>query len=195
MNREISFQQYRSIDLTILAVVLAVSQFVIYFASSVLYPEQLYVVSPVAAMAALVMMRWNGYAAVHALLGGVLYTALAGGTWQHFVIYGIGNLLCLPALLMLKHFGKERVRTEAVLAVGFALCTQLLMWLGRAGLAFVLGFEPAACLGFITTDILSGLFTAVIIWVVRRIEGLFEDQKHYLLRLQSERQVEGREKF
>ena len=72
MNREISFQQYRSIDLTILAVVLAVSQFVIYFASSVLYPEQLYVVSPVAAMAALVMMRWNGYAAVHALLGGVL---------------------------------------------------------------------------------------------------------------------------
>ena len=186
MNRQISFQQYRSIDLTILAVLLAISQFVIHVASSVLYPEQLYVVSPVAAMTALVMMRWNGYAAIHALLGGVLFTALSGGTWQHAVIYGGGNLLSLLAWLMLKGFGKERVRTDAVLAVVFALCTQVLMWLGRAGLAFVLGFEPAACIGFITTDALSGLFTAVIIWVVRRIEGLFEDQKHYLLRLQSE---------
>ena len=195
MNREITFQQYRTIDLSILAVVLAVSQFVINLASSVLYPEQLYVVSPVAAMTALVMMRWNGYAAVHALLGGIFFTVLSGGTWQHIVIYGGGNLLCLLALLMLKAFGKERVRKEAVLSVAFALCTQALMWLGRAGLAFVLGFEPAACLGFITTDVLSGLFTAVIIWVVRRIEGLFEDQKHYLLRLQSERQVEGREMF
>lgn len=195
MNRQISFQQYRAIDLTILAVLLAISQFVIFLASSVLYPEQLYVVSPVAAMVALVMMRWNGYAAVHALLGGVLFTALSGGTWQHILIYGGGNLLSLLALLMLKIFGKERVRTEAVLAVGFGLCTQALMWLGRAGIALALGFEPAACLGFITTDILSGLFTAVIVWVVRRIEGLFEDQKHYLLRLQSERQVEGREKF
>lgn len=193
MNRQISFQQYRTIDLTILAVVLAVSQFAIFLASSVLYPEQLYVVSPVAAMVALVMMRWNGYAAVHALLGGVLFTALSGGTWQHALIYGGGNLLSLLSLLMLKTFGKERVRKEALLAVVFGLCTQALMWLGRAGLAFALGFERAACLGFITTDILSGLFTAVIIWVVRRIEGLFEDQKHYLLRLQSERQVEGRE--
>ena len=195
MNRQISFQQYRSIDLTILAVLLAISQFVIHVASSVLYPEQLYVVSPVAAMTALVMMRWNGYAAIHALLGGVLFTALSGGTWQHAVIYGGGNLLSLLAWLMLKGFGKERVRTDAVLAVVFALCTQVLMWLGRAGLAFVLGFEPAACIGFITTDALSGLFTAVIIWVVRRIEGLFEDQKSYLLRIQQERQVEGREQF
>lgn len=195
MNRQISFQQYRSIDLTILAVLLAVSQFVIFLASTVLYPEQLYVVSPVAAMVAIVMMRWNGYAALHAALGGVLFTALAGGSWQQFVIYGVGNLVSLGALLLLKAFGKERVRQDSFLSLTFAFCVQLLMWLGRAGLAFALGFEPAACLGFITTDVLSALFTLVIIWVVRRVEGLFEDQKIYLLRLESERQVEGREKF
>ena len=186
MNRQISFQQYRTIDLTILAGVLAISQFVIHMASSVLYPEQLYVVSPAAAMVALVMMRWSGWAAIHALLGGVFFTALAGGTVQHFLIYGLGNLLSLGALILLKLFGKERVRKEAVLSIVFALSAQILMWLGRAGIAFVLGFEPAACIGFITTDVLSGLFTAVIIWIVRRIEGLFEDQKHYLLRIQSE---------
>lgn len=193
MNRQITFQQYRAIDLTILAVLLAISQFVIYFASSVLYPEQLYVVSPAAAMAAIVMMRWNGYAAIHAVLSGVLYALFAGGTAQHFAIYGGGNLLCLLALLVLKIFGKERVRKDGILSAVFGLAAQILMWLGRAGVAYLLGFEPAACIGFITTDILSGLFTLAIVWVVRRIEGLFEDQKHYLLRLESERQVEGRE--
>ena len=30
------------------------------------------------------------------------------------------------------------------------------------------------------------LFTLVIIWIVRRVEGLFEDQKHYLLRIAQE---------
>lgn len=186
MNRQISFSQYRTIDLIILAAVLAISQFAIHVASSFLFPEQLYVVSPVAAVTALVMMRWSGYAAVHAIFGGLFFTALAGGTWQHFVIYGAGNLLGLAALVMFRIWDKERIRGDAVLTLVFALCTQLLMQLGRAGIAALLGFPAAACLGFITTDVLSAIFTLFIIWIVRRIEGLFEDQKHYLLRIQSE---------
>lgn len=195
MNRQISFEQYRSIDLTIMAGVLAISQFFIYAASSFWFPEQLYVVSPVAAMVALLMMRWSGYAAIHALFGGLFFTALSGGTWQHYIIYGLGNLLSLLALAMFKVYDKERVRNDAFLALTFALLTQLLMQLGRAGVAAVLGFPAAACIGFITTDVLSALFTLFIIWIVRRIEGLFEDQKHYLLRIQSEQKVERGEQF
>lgn len=187
MNREISLSQYRTIDLSILAVLMAVSQFVIYVASSFWYPEQLYVVSPVAAMVALVMMRWGIWAGIHAALGGVLFTLLSGGTVQHFLIFGVGNLISLPALIYFRIFTKERVRKDAFLTVVFALLVQILMMLGRSAVAAVLGFPADACLGFITTDILSCLFTAVIIWVVRRVEGLFEDQKHYLLRIQSER--------
>ena len=193
MNRQLSIQQYRTIDLTILALVLTVTQVLIQIAASFWFPEQLYVVSPVAAMAALVMMRWNGYAAIHAVLGGIVFAVAAQGTSQHFLIYGGGNLLSLLALFLLKGFGKERVRKDGFLALTFAFCVQLLMWLGRAGVAFLLGYAPEACLGFITTDVLSCLFTLVIIWIVRRVEGLFEDQIHYLLRLASERKVEGRE--
>lgn len=193
MNRQISIQQYRAIDLTILALVLAFTQVLIQIAASFWFPEQLYVVSPVAAVTALVMMRWNGYAAIHAALGGIVLAASAHGSAQHFLIYGGGNLLSLLALLFLKGFGKEKIRKDGFLAEVFALCVQLLMWLGRAGVAFLLGYTPEACLGFITTDVLSCLFTLVIIWIVRRIEGLFEDQIHYLLRLASERKVEGRE--
>ena len=166
---------------------MAISQFAIYVASSFWFPEQLYVVSPVAAMVALVMMRWGAWAGIHAALGGVLFTLLSGGTVQHVLIFGAGNLVCLLALIYLRIFTKERIRKDAFLTVVFALLVQILMLLGRSAVAAVLGFPADACLGFITTDILSCLFTAVIIWVVRRVEGLFEDQKHYLLRIQSER--------
>ena len=195
MKRQISVGQYRAIDLTILMAVLAVSQCVIYAASAFWFPEQLYVVSPVAAMVALVMMRWNGFAAVPAVLGGVIFVALSGGTWQHLVIYGVGNLASLLALILFRIFDKERIRSDTLLTLLLGLCVQLLMMLGRAGIAAVLGFPAEACLGFITTDILSGLFTMLIVWAVRRIDGLFEDQIHYLLRLESERQAEGREQF
>lgn len=186
MDRQISLSRYRTIDLVFLGGILAISQVLIYYASSAWFTDQLYLVSPVAVVVALVMMRWNGYAAIHALLGGLLFTALSGGSWQQYVIYGGGNLVSMIALVMFKLFGKERIRNDTFLTVVFALCVQLLMQLGRAGLAAVLGFSGDACLGFITTDILSELFTFCVIWIVRRIDGLFEDQVHYLLRVKQE---------
>lgn len=195
MKQQISLSQYRSIDLTILAVVMAIVQIVIYYAASIWYADQLYIVSPVAIVVTLVMMRWGGWAAIHAVLGGVLYAYISDGSWQQFVIYGAGNLISLLALIMFKMFGKEKIRQSATLSVVFALCVQILMLLGRAAAAWVLGHGFGVCLGFITTDALSILFTGCIAWVIRRIDGLFEDQIHYLLRMQSEQSTEGREQL
>lgn len=195
MDRQRTFGQYRSIDLIILLLVQAASQFVIHFAATVLYADQLYVVSPVAAVAALVMMRWNGWAAIHILLGGVLYALMAGGNWQHILIYGVGNLLALAGLLMLKWLGKDRIRKDGLLTMLYALLTQLLMQAGRSAVAAVLGFPAGALLGFLTTDLLSGLFSMVILWSIRRADGLFEDQKQYLLRIAHEQKNERGEQF
>lgn len=195
MNRQISFSQYRAIDLSILSVVLAVCQFLTQMAVSFWFPEQLYVVSPVAGMTALVMMRWSGWAAIPAGLGGVLFVWLSGGNFQQMLIYVLGNLASLLALFLFKLFCKEKIRKDGFLAVVFAIAVQLLMQLGRAAMAMVLGHSAEACIGFITTDILSMLFTVFIIWTARRIEGLFEDQKNYLLRIQREQQVERGEQF
>ena len=195
MKRQISFEQYRTIDLIILLAVLVVCQYLILLAATAWFPAQLYVVSPVAAMVALVMMRWGGWAAIHALAGGLLFTFLSGGTWQQYLIYGGGNLTALLALVMFRFFAKERIRQDTLLTLAFGLCTQVLMQLGRAGIAAVLGYSWEACLGFLTTDSLSVLFTLFVVWIVRRTDGLFEDQKHYLLRIQSEQENEGREQF
>ena len=195
MKQQISFQQYRTIDLGILGIFMAVSQLLTQFAVTKWFPGQLYVVSPVAIIVTLVLMRWGLWGAIHAAAGGLIYAVLAGGNMQHMLIYGLGNLLSLAALLMFKIFDKERVRQSAFLSILFALSVQLLMQLGRAAVAMALDNPATICIGFITTDSLSDLFTVLVIWVARRVEGLFEDQKHYLLRLERERQDEGREQF
>lgn len=125
-----------------------------------------YIVSPVAAVAALVMMRWSLWAAIPAALGGALLTLLSGGSAQQMLIYGAGNLLSMLALVYLKLLGKERVRRNTVLTLIFAILVQLLMQLGRAAVAFLLGHALQACWDFITTDAMSILFTLVIIWNV-----------------------------
>lgn len=187
MNRQISLSQYRTIDLGILTGLMAISQFVIHFAVTRWHAQYTgYIVSPVAAVVALVMMRWGPWSAIPAALGGVILTWLSNGTSEQMLFYGAGNLLSMLALLYLKGFGKEKVRTNVVLSLLFALAVQLLMQFGRAGVAFLWGHDLLACWGFITTDAMSILFTVVIIWIVRRVEGLFEDQKHYLLRVQQE---------
>ena len=196
MNRQISLSQYRAIDLSILTGLMAVSQVAIHLAVSFWRADQTgYIVSPVAAIVALVMMRWNLWAAVPALAGGAVLTLLSGGTAEQMLMYSAGNLLSLLALLYLKLIGKERVRGNVMLALFFAILVQLLMQFGRAGVALLVGHPLQACWDFITTDAMSILFTLVIVWIVRRVEGLFEDQKHYLLRVQQEQTCKGGEQL
>ncbi len=196
MKRQISLAEYRSVDLAILTVLMAVSQAVIQWAISYWRADMTgYIVSPVAAVAALVMMRWSLWAAIPAAVGGIVFSLLSGGSVEQTLIYSLGNLLSLLACLFLKLVGKERVKGNVVLSLLFALITQLLMQLGRAGIAAAQGYSWRACLDFITTDAMSILFTLVIIWIVRRVEGLFEDQIHYLLRIQKEQSEKGGEQL
>ncbi len=187
MDKKISLQQYRSIDLGIMAVLLLITQVLISLAANVWFKWEMYIVSPVAVVTALVMMRWGPWAGLHAVLGGLVYTLMASGTWQHYLIFGLGNLLSLLAMLLLKVFGKEKVRGSVLLTLVFAFSVQMCMLLGRALVALVLGCSLPECLAFITTDLLSVLFTMVILWIARRVDGLYEDQKHYLLRIQEEK--------
>ena len=70
MNRRLSLKQYRNLDLFFFAVMLCISETLIVNAAIRWYPDQLYTVSVSAAITAIVMMRWGGLAAIHAVLGG-----------------------------------------------------------------------------------------------------------------------------
>ena len=183
MGRHLTYQQYRDIDLTLFAAILCLSETLIVRAARIWFPDQLYTVSVVGAVTAIVLMRWGGCAAIHALLGGLVFSLASGGTPKQTLIYCVGNLLALLMLLPRRLLGAERIRGDAFLSVGFGLLTLLLMHLGRAAVALAMGAAARDCLGFFTTDALSLLFTGVIVWIARRLDGIFEDQKHYLLRV------------
>ena len=191
MKRQLSFQQYRAIDLAMLAALLCITEMLIVRAATWWFPDQLYTVSVVGALTAIVLMRWGPWAAIHAALGGAVFCLASHGSFRQLVVYCIGNLFSLLMLLPLKYLGGERIRLDAVLSVCFGLLTLLLMQLGRALTAFALGTEFQTCLGFFTTDALSLLFTGVIIWIARRLDGIFENQRHYLLRIHKEEEKGG----
>ena len=190
MKRQFTFQQYRMIDLGLFAVMLLIFEYIIVSAATKWFPGQPFTVSVVAAVTGIVMMRWGYWGGIHAALGGIFFCMFSGAEPEQYLIYGLGNLLSVLAVLFIRWQGDRKIRTTPLLSLVYAAGTQVLMQLGRIAVAVVLGHSFRNCLGFITTDALSILFTMVIIWVVRSLDGLFEDQKTYLLRLQEEREKE-----
>ena len=185
MRRQRTWQEYRAIDLALMALMLLIFEFLIVNAAGFWFPDQLYTVSLAAAVVSIVYMRWGAWGAVHAAEAGAVYCLFAGGSREQYVIYCAGNLFSLFAVILLKAVGKENVRTGR-LSLVFPLLVQLLMHAGRACTAVLLGAAVPAAANFFTTDSLSYLFTFVIIWIARKLDGVYEDQKHYLLRVHAE---------
>lgn len=190
MRRQRTWKEYRAIDLALLGAALAVFEFLIVRAANWWFPGQPFTVSLAAAMASIVYMRWGWWGAIHAVEAGLVFCFFSGASGPQYVIYCAGNLFSVLAVLLLDRVGKERVRTGH-LSLVFPLLVQVLMQAGRALAALALGAGPASVVGFFTTDSLSLLFTFVIIWIARKLDGVYEDQKHYLLRVHAEEGQKG----
>lgn len=192
MNKSLTFKQYRIIDIAILAAVLAVSETLICRATNSWFPEQPYTVSVVTAVIAIAMMRWSGWAAIHAVLGGIVYCFASGGTADQYVIYAVGNCFALAAILIFKWLTKEKVRTNPLLSVVYTVAVHLLAQTGRWCVSMAFGGDVKAIVAFLASDALSCVFAVVIVLITRRLDGMFEDQKHYLFRLEKKREEERR---
>ena len=193
MNRHLSFQSYRALDLTMFAGMLALFEWIGTTAAVTWFPGQPFAVSVTAAVTAIVMMRWGAWALIHAALGGLVYCLAQRASGEQYAIYMLGNLLAAAALALLRRPGRDRIRQDALMAMVFGACVQVLMQLGRALVALIFGEGLMVSVNFLLTDALSILFTAVILWIARRLDGVFEDQKSYLLRLQAEQEREREE--
>ena len=154
------------------------------------FPAQPYAVSVVPAVLAIVMMRWGPWAALHGVLGGLAYCLFSRAGMKQYLIYCLGNLGGLAALGLRKKMGEEAIREDALRTLLFGFVTVLCVDAGRAAVALAFGAAPGACLGFFATDVVTWLFTLVIVWIVRHLDGIFEDQHHYLLRVRKEQEAE-----
>lgn len=190
-----TFKQYRAIDLTILGVILLVCEFVTATAASKWFPNELYTLSPTITVVCIVMMRWNGYAAIHALLGGFVYCFASGAQDKQIIIYCIGNCFALLALTLFKALGKEKIRSRFYFTLLFVFAAFLGTQAGRWIIGIAFG-APVDSFGvFISADIITLLFTVVVVLISRKADGLFEDQKSYLIRTEEERRKKEAEKY
>ena len=185
MGKRRTFSQYRLIDLVLFAVITVIFEVIVSKAARV-FPSQPYSISIVSAVTCIVFMRWGLYGCFHAVLGGFVTCYATGGSLEQYVIYVLGNTFSVLAVLYLNKIGSDRVRNSAWLSVFMAGLVALLMQIGRGIVAVILGNSLDIAVGFILGDVLSGVFAMVIVGIARKLDGVFEDQKHYLLRINRE---------
>ncbi|MCR5297614.1 MAG: hypothetical protein K6E17_09415 [Clostridiales bacterium] len=186
MQTQRSIQQYRAIDLTLFAVILTVFETVLIQAGTKWFPQEAWMVSVTPVITAIVMMRWGPWAAIHAVLGGAALCFLTGAAQTNprmIPVYCIGNLGGMAGLILLKKAGSEKIRGNAVQSMLFGGVVLLGMLAGRALVSLIVIRDFGALIMYFTPEAVTLLFTLVLMWVVRRPDGLFEDQKHYLKRL------------
>lgn len=188
--KERTLEQYRAIDLAIMAVLLVAFETITATAATKWFSSQVYMLSPTITIICIVMMRWGGYAAIHAVAGGAAFCVASGASMQQFIIYCIGNCAALAAMLLFKTHGKEQVRSKTFLTLVFIVATYFGAQLGRWFVGLLFGGAVDSLIVFLTTDSLSLLFAIVLVLIAKRTDGLFEDQKAYLIRTADERRRE-----
>ncbi|MBD5103685.1 MAG: hypothetical protein HDT47_02345 [Ruminococcaceae bacterium] len=194
MNK-MTFNQYRAMDLVILAVVTAVFETITTLAATKWFPDQLYTLSPTITMVCIVMMRWGGFAAIHAFVGGAAFCMASGATEQQMILYCVGNCFSLLALILFKFIGKAKIKDKFYFTVLFTVCAYIGAQLGRWLVSLLFGGPLDSVIVFLTTDSLSLLFAIVVVLISRRADGLFEDQKSYLIRIDKERRKKEAEDY
>lgn len=186
MAKQLTFRQYRRMDLLFFTASLALCEALIALASNRWFPGEPYTLSITAAVCAIVYIRWGVFGAIPALAGGLAFSLASGAAAEQYVIYLGGNLLSLLILFFIRKLTWKKICADALLSMLYGFLTCLLMQLGRIIIALSFGKPIAVCIGFITTDILSLLFAVLLAWVARRLDGILEEQKHYLFRVQKE---------
>lgn len=188
--KEITFKQYKAIDVSLLTVLLFIFEALATYASTHWFSLQALALSVTPLMLSLIMIRWGWPAVISAVAAGVAYCVAGGGTATQYVIYCVGNAFALLSLLVIKAFGKDEIRKNKFKLTVYTVSTYLFICIGRWLVS--LAFEPTikTLLVFITTDIISLVIALVGVFALRNNDGMLEDQKTYLLRLDRERKEE-----
>ena len=186
MENKITFDQYRAMDLLIFSVLTAVFEFITTLATTKWFFAQPVAISITLVLVLITMPRWGAYSAIVAVVGGVVYCAASGASWEHYLIYSIGNVFALVSLIYFKVFGKEKVKASFLKTLLFATTSYVSVALGRwlVSLVFSAGFGEL--IAFLLTDLITLLFAVAILYSCRGVNGLIEDQKQYVIRVHEE---------
>ena len=187
---QITFRQYKSIDLTLICIITAIFETIATLATNKWFHLQAMAISITLTMTCIAIMRWSAYAVIPSAIGSLAFCIVSVATPIQYLIYCGGSLFSLLSLFIVKCVGKEKLRRDFVWRLIFVSFTYLSTVLGRWLISLL--FEPSlmSLITFITTDILSLLFAVVVMSLLKGADGMIEDQKEYLLRIDRESKEE-----
>ena len=186
--KNLPFKQYRNIDLFLFGFLLIFSETITTLATNKWFYAQPIAISTTFVFICIMMMRWSGFAAIHATVGGLVFCIASGAKPHQYLIYIVGNCLALVAMLWFKLLTKEKIRKTPSLLVTFTISAYLLMQIGRWVVSLFFSGTLNTLLTFVTTDSITLLFAIAVMILMRKVDGIIEDQKTYLFRLQRERE-------
>lgn len=190
MRRSITFRQYRTMDLLFWTILLCLCEALIVLGARLWFPFEAYTLSIIPAVSAIVMVRWGAAAALPAFAGSFAFCTLSGASLSQYLIYCLGSMAILALLPIIRNTGWKRLREDVLLCMLYGFAAGILMQAGRFILALVLGTAPSAAVAFFITDTLSVFFSVLLVWIARRLDGILEDQQHYLTRIRKETEQE-----
>lgn len=187
-KKTITVEQYRGIDISIFFLLTCALEIINVFIFKKYFPEQMFCISIVLPMSLLVMQRWNGWAVLIALGGGIASCVASGdASIANVAVYGIGNCFVVFNLFWYLAVGKKKIQGNIVLKILFTASGYLLICIGRTLVSLLFeGQFIDNLLAFTAADGLNAIVGLVIILIAARQNGLFEDQIVYLKRQHEE---------
>ena len=193
-SRLISVKQYRATDLTIFALITIVSELLGYFATVWFSGVADFTLSLVIPITCLVLVRWGWQATFFPIIGGAVFCLVGKLGVNYYATYCLGGTFIMLMLLPAKLIGVDRIRSKWYFTALFAVGAWLCVYLGRSVLwAISYAISPVegatALTGFtgFWLDIMSLFAGVAVLLIMRKLDGMFEEQKSYLKRMDKER--------
>ena len=188
INGVVSYNQYKLVDILLFMVIMAALEAVNVFAIKRWFPDMLFAVSLMFTVSLIVLVRWNFLAAIFPVLHGVLYCAFLSVFqtvgYEEYIIYSVGNSFLLLSWFLFKFIPKEKMFSKWYLTLIYPVVAFVLVLFGRTFAAMCFGTGFVEALGsYFFTESLNIVFAIIALLILRRVDGMLEDQKTYLKRV------------
>lgn len=193
INGVVSYNQYKLVDILLFMVIMTALEAVNVFAIKRWFPGMLFAVSLMFTVSLMVLVRWNFLAAIFTVSHGVVYCAFLSVFqtvgYEEYIIYAVGNSFLLLSWFIFKIIPKEKLFSKWYLTLIYPLVAFVLVLLGRTLVATCFGVGFVEALGsYFFTESLNIVFAIIALLILRRFDGMLEDQKTYLKRVAREKE-------
>lgn len=195
INGVVSYNQYKLVDILLFMVIMAALEAVNVFAVKKWFAGQvmLFSISLMFTVSLIVLVRWNFFAALFTVAHGLIYCGLLNifgeVSFETYVIYSVGNSFLLLTWFLFKLIPKEKLFSKWYLTLIYPVVAFILVALGRTVVAVCFGYGFVDSLsGYVMPESLNIAFAAIALLILRRFNGMLEDQKTYLKRVAREKE-------